>query len=214
YAFSENFILPLSHDEVVHGKGSLLAKMPGDDWQKFANLRAYYAFMWGHPGKKLLFMGQEFAQREEWSESRALDWWLLDAPAHEGMRRLISDLNTVYRELPALHARDCEPEGFEWLVAGDHANSVLAWARKAPGAPPVVVVSNFTPVPREDYHLPMPAAGKWVERINTDAGWYEGSNLGNRGAVTAIAGNACGLPATARLVRPPLPALLRQYEPD
>lgn len=214
YAFSENFILPLSHDEVVHGKGSLLEKMPGDDWQKFANLRAYYAFMWGHPGKKLLFMGQEFAQREEWNESRALDWFLLDAPTHEGMRRLISDLNTVYRELPALHARDCEPEGFEWLVAGDHANSVLAWTRRAPEAEPVVVVSNFTPIPREDYHLPMPRAGKWVERINTDAGWYAGSNTGNKGAVVATEGNAYGFPATARLVLPPLSTLFLQYEPD
>ncbi|WP_127142953.1 1,4-alpha-glucan branching protein GlgB [Pelagibacterium montanilacus] len=213
YAFSENFILPLSHDEVVHGKGSLLSKMPGDDWQKFANLRAYYAFMWGHPGKKLLFMGQEFAQREEWSEEGALDWWLLDAPAHEGVRRLVSDLNTVYRELPALHARDCEPEGFEWIVASDQANSVLAWTRRAPGEPPVVVVSNFTPVPRERYQLPMPAAGKWIERINTDAEWYAGSNQGNRGAVTAREGNDYGFPATADLVLPPLSTLILQHDP-
>src|SRR5690606_512119 len=172
YAFSENFVLPLSHDEVVHGKRSLLDKMPGDDWQKFANLRAYYAFMWGYPGKKLLFMGQEFGQRSEWNEAQALDWWLLDAPAHEGIRRLISDLNVVYRELPALHERDCEPEGFEWIIASDQANSVLAWMRKAPDAPPVVVITNLTPVPRENYRLPMPAVGRWIERINTDAAWY------------------------------------------
>src|SRR5690606_16823260 len=158
YAFSENFVLPLSHDEVVHGKGSLLNKMPGDDWQKFANLRAYYAFMWGHPGKKLLFMGQEFAQRDEWSESRALDWWLLDAGMHEGVRRLVSDLNHAYRELPALHARDCEPEGFEWIIGNDHQNSVFAWMRRAPGAEPVVVIANLTPVPREGYVVPMPLA--------------------------------------------------------
>ncbi|WP_417582756.1 1,4-alpha-glucan branching protein GlgB [Pelagibacterium sp.] len=213
YAFSENFTLPLSHDEVVHGKGSLLNKMPGDDWQKFANLRAYYAFMWGYPGKKLLFMGQEFAQREEWNEAQALDWWLLDAQAHEGIRRLVSDLNTVYRELPALHERDCEPEGFEWIIANDHANSVLAWVRKAPDAAPVVVITNLTPVPREQYRLPMPAAGRWIERINTDAGWYAGSNTGNQGVVTATKGNEFGYPATAEVVLPPLSTLILQFEP-
>jgi 1,4-alpha-glucan branching enzyme len=214
YAFSENFTLPLSHDEVVHGKGSLLTKMPGDDWQKFANLRAYYAFMWGYPGKKLLFMGQEFAQREEWSEAQALDWWLLDAQSHEGVRRLVSDLNTVYRELPALHGRDCEPEGFEWIIANDHANSVLAWVRKAPDASPVVVITNLTPVPREKYRLPMPAAGRWIERINTDAGWYAGSNTGNQGVVNATKGNEFGYPATAEIVLPPLSTLILQFEPE
>ncbi|RDE10169.1 1,4-alpha-glucan branching protein GlgB [Pelagibacterium lacus] len=214
YAFSENFTLPLSHDEVVHGKGSLLTKMPGDDWQKFANLRAYYAFMWGHPGKKLLFMGQEFAQRDEWNEAQALDWWLLDAPAHEGVRRLVSDLNTVYRELPALHARDCEPEGFEWIIASDRANSVFAWVRRAPGAEPVVVISNMTPVLREKYRLPMPASGRWTERINTDAGWYAGSNKGNQGVVMATEGNEYGYPATAEIVLPPLSTLILQHEPD
>ncbi|WP_196257813.1 1,4-alpha-glucan branching protein GlgB [Pelagibacterium limicola] len=214
YAFSENFILPLSHDEVVHGKGSLLSKMAGDDWQKFANLRAYYAFMWGYPGKKLLFMGQEFAQREEWNESEALDWWLLDAPAHEGVRRLVSDLNTVYRELPALHARDCEPEGFEWIIANDAANSILAWVRRAPDHPPVVVITNFTPIPREGFRLPVPAAGRWIERINTDAGWYHGSNMGNQGVVIATPGNEFGYPATAELILPPLATLILQFEPD
>lgn len=213
YAFTENFILPLSHDEVVHGKGSLLEKMAGDDWQKFANLRAYYAFMWGYPGKKLLFMGQEFAQRDEWNESKALDWWLLDAPAHEGVRRLVSDLNAVYRELPALHARDCEPEGFEWIIANDHANSILAWVRRAPDHPPVVVITNFTPVPRTGFRLPMPAAGRWIERINTDAGWYNGSNTGNQGVVNATPGNEYGYPATAELVLPPLATLILQFEP-
>ena len=138
YAFTENFVLPLSHDEVVHGKGSLIAKMPGDGWQQFANLRAYYAFMWGYPGKKLLFMGQEFAQGAEWSEARGLDWWQLDIPAHQGVQSLVRDLNALYRSRPALHARDCEGEGFSWLVADDHANSVYAWLRKAPDAQPVV----------------------------------------------------------------------------
>jgi 1,4-alpha-glucan branching enzyme len=161
YAFSENFVLPLSHDEVVHGKGTLLTKMAGDDWQKFATLRAYYAFMWGYPGKKLLFMGQEFAQRREWSEERSLDWDLLGAPAHEGVRTLVRDLNRSYLARPALHARDCEGEGFEWLIADDSANSIFAWLRKAPDAPPVAVISNFTPVPRIDYsvHCRLPANG-------------------------------------------------------
>ncbi|WIY51772.1 1,4-alpha-glucan branching protein GlgB [Devosia sp. YIM 151766] len=214
YAFSENFVLPLSHDEVVHGKGSLLGKMPGDDWQQFANLRAYLAFMWGYPGKKLLFMGQEFAQRAEWSESKALDWFLLDSPNHEGMRRLVADLNTAYRSLPALYERDCEPEGFEWVIANDHTNSVLAWLRKAPGADPVLVISNLTPTPRSGYKVPMPIAGRWVERINTDAGWYAGGNKGNQGAIMAHAVEGRHLPAEAELYLPPLATLFLKYEPD
>ncbi|MDB5622179.1 MAG: glgB [Devosia sp.] len=213
YAFSENFVLPLSHDEVVHGKKSLLEKMPGDDWQKFANLRAYYALMWGHPGKKLLFMGQEFAQREELTEAHSLDWWLLEAGMHEGMRRLIADLNAAYRQLPALHERDCEPEGFEWVIGNDHANSVFAWLRKAPGADPVLVVSNMTPVPRGNYKIPMPIAGKWVERINTDAGWYAGSNTGNQGAVTAYPVEGMHWPAEAEIYLPPLSTLFLKFEP-
>jgi 1,4-alpha-glucan branching enzyme len=214
YAFSENFVLPLSHDEVVHGKGALLSKMPGDDWQQFANLRAYLAFMWGHPGKKLLFMGQEFAQREEWSESRSLDWWLLDSPPHEGMRRLVADLNAAYRSLPALHERDCEPDGFEWVIGNDHTNSVLAWVRKAPDADPVLVISNFTPVPRSGYKVPLPKAGRWVERINTDAGWYSGGNTGNQGGVLAKAVEGQHWPAEAEVFLPPLATLFLKYEPD
>jgi 1,4-alpha-glucan branching enzyme len=214
YAFSENFVLPLSHDEVVHGKGALLSKMPGDDWQQFANLRAYLAFMWGHPGKKLLFMGQEFAQREEWSESKSLDWWLLDSPPHEGMRRLVADLNAAYRSLPALHERDCEPDGFEWIIGNDHSNSVLAWIRKAPDADPVLVISNFTPVPRSGYKVPLPKAGRWVERINTDAGWYSGGNTGNQGGVVAKAVEGQHWPAEAEVFLPPLATLFLKYEPD
>ena len=214
YAFSENFVLPLSHDEVVHGKGALLSKMPGDDWQQFANLRAYLAFMWGHPGKKLLFMGQEFAQREEWSESKSLDWWLLDSPPHEGMRRLVADLNAAYRSLPALHERDCEPDGFEWIIGNDHSNSVLAWVRKAPDADPVLVISNFTPVPRSGYKVPLPKAGRWVERINTDAGWYSGGNTGNQGGVVAKAVEGQHWPAEAEVFLPPLATLFLKYEPD
>ncbi len=212
YAYSENFILPLSHDEVVHGKGSLLAKMGGDDWQQFAGLRAYYGFMWGWPGKKLLFMGQEFAQREEWNEARGLDWYLLDAPAHDGVRRLIADLNAAYRELPALHARDNEPEGFEWLIGNDQTNSVFAFARKAPGADPVVVISNMTPMPRENYRVPMPLAGTWVERLNTDAGWYGGTNTGNQGKVVARSSEVEGLGPYADIYLPPMSTLFLKYE--
>ena len=212
YAYSENYLLPLSHDEVVHGKGSLIAKMSGDDWQQFAALRAYYAFMWGWPGKKLLFMGQEFAQREEWNEGKGLDWWLLDATMHEGVRRLVTELNAVYRAQPALHARDNEPEGFEWLIGNDHANSVFAWVRRAPGASPVVVVSNMTPVPRQGYRVPMPKAGKWTERVNTDAAFYGGSNAGNQGKVIAHESGAKEMGPYADLFLPPLATLYLTYD--
>ncbi|MHB1103586.1 MAG: 1,4-alpha-glucan branching protein GlgB [Devosia sp.] len=213
YNFAENYVLPLSHDEVVHGKGSLISKMSGDDWQQFASLRAYYAYMWGWPGKKLLFMGQEFAQREEWSEAKGLDWWLLDAGMHEGVRRLVGDLNGAYRELPALHARDNEPEGFEWLIGNDHANSVFAWVRRVEGSDPVVVIANMTPVPRDNYRVPMPVVGNWVERINTDAGWYGGSNTGNQGKVVAHGVEGEHWPAYADLYVPPLATLILKYEP-
>ncbi|HUV32328.1 MAG TPA: 1,4-alpha-glucan branching protein GlgB, partial [Devosiaceae bacterium] len=202
YAFSENFVLPLSHDEVVHGKGSLISKMPGDEWQQFANLRAYYGFMWGHPGKKLLFMGQEFAQRTEWNDNAALDWWLLDAPAHEGVRRLVADLNALYRDTPALHARDCEPSGFEWLIANDTDNSVFAWVRRAEGSPPVIVICNLTPVTRSGYVVPAPEAGTWRERINTDAEIYGGTNVGNQGLIAAEPGDHAGWPASLSLTLP------------
>ena len=209
YAFSENFVLPLSHDEVVHGKGTLLSKMSGDDWQKFATLRAYYAFMWGYPGKKLLFMGQEFAQRGEWSEARALDWHLLDASAHGGVRALVRDLNAAYRGKPALHARDCEGDGFEWLIADDRRNSVFAWLRKAPDEAPVAVISNFTPVPRQDYRVPLPIAGKWREIINTDAASYGGSGGGNGGWVEAVAGGNGDVAAEVSV--PPLATIMLEY---
>jgi 1,4-alpha-glucan branching enzyme len=212
YAFSENFVLPLSHDEVVHGKGTLLSKMAGDDWQKLAGLRAYYGFMWGYPGKKLLFMGQEFAQQREWSESRGLDWHLLDQPAHAGMKMLIADLNRLYRETPALHARDCEADGFEWLIVDDDANSVYAWLRKAgDGAPPVAVVTNFTPVPRDSYRLPLPKAGRWRELLNTDASSYGGSGRGNLGAITARAEPSHGQPASAEISLPPMATVMFEY---
>ena len=185
YAFSENFVLPLSHDEVVHGKSSLLHKMAGDDWQKFATLRAYYAMMWGYPGKKLLFMGQEFAQRDEWSEERALDWHHLDHAPHRGVQLLIGDLNRLYRSRPALHARDCEAEGFEWVVVDAAADSIFAWVRRAPGAAPIVVISHFTPLPRQGYRMRLPSAGRWREVVNSDALEYGGSGAGNMGIVTA-----------------------------
>ncbi|MCM2290834.1 1,4-alpha-glucan branching protein GlgB [Allorhizobium sp. BGMRC 0089] len=210
YAFSENFVLPISHDEVVHGKGSMIAKMPGDDWQKFANLRAYYAFMWGYPGKKLLFMGQEFAQWSEWSESRSLDWTLLQYPLHEGMRRLVRDLNFTYRAKPALHARDCEGDGFEWLIAEDMDNSVFAFLRKAPGEKPIAVIANLTPVYHERYRLNLPVAGRWREILNTDAEIYGGSGKGNGGRVEAKKTEDGGFAAVLAL--PPLAVILLEPE--
>jgi 1,4-alpha-glucan branching enzyme len=209
YAFSENFVLPLSHDEVVHGKGTLLSKMSGDDWQKFANLRAYYAFMWGYPGKKLLFMGQEFAQRDEWSEARQLDWHLLQFRPHGGMRQLIRDLNYLYRSRPALHMRDCEADGFSWLIVDDAQNSVFAWLRKAPEGNPIAVVSNFTPILRENYRVPLPQAGQWREIINTDGAEYGGSGKGNAGHVIATA-NAGG-DASATMLLPPLATVMLEF---
>jgi 1,4-alpha-glucan branching enzyme len=205
YAFSENFVLPLSHDEVVHGKGSLLTKMSGDDWQKFANLRAYYGMMWGYPGKKLLFMGQEFAQRREWSEERALDWDLCGSPAHAGVKTLVRDLNHLYAAKKALHARDCEGQGFEWLQADDADNSVFAWLRKAPEERPIAVISNMTPAFHGDYVLKLPHEGKWREVLNSDAAIYGGSGKGNLGIVQAKGG-------TARLVLPPLATVMLEFE--
>ena len=209
YAFSENFILPLSHDEVVHGKGSLLGKMPGDRWQKFANLRAYFGFMWGHPGKKLLFMGGEFGQEREWNHNQSLDWHLLDDPAHAGVKDAIRDLNRLYVSTPALHSRDTEAAGFEWLVADDQDNSVIAWARKGREAGQIaVVVSNFTPVPRENYRIGVPAAGYYREAFNSDAGIYGGSNVGNMGGREADATQSHGQAHSLSLTLPPLSTMI------
>ncbi|ARC88720.1 1,4-alpha-glucan branching protein GlgB [Rhodovulum sp. MB263] len=208
YAFSENFILPISHDEVVHGKGSMLAKMPGNDWEKFANLRAYYGFMWGHPGKKLLFMGQEFAQRAEWDRAGELDWGVLGADWHGGMQRLVRDLNTLYRATPALHVRDCEPEGFRWVEANAADMSVYAWLRQGlDGDPPVAVVANLTPVERTGFRLGLPRPGRWREVMNTDAAIYGGGNRGNLGGVLAGEREHQGLPFSAELTLPPLSVL-------
>jgi len=206
YAFSENFVLPLSHDEVVHGKGSILGRMPGDAWQRFANLRAYYTFMFGHPGKKLLFMGAEFAQEREWNHDRALDWHLLDDPAHEGVRLLIRDLNHLYRALPALHARDCEPDGFEWVVMDDTERSVFAWLRRGRNAGEMcLVVVNFTPVVYQDYAIPVPISGSWREAFNSDSTRYGGTDVGHGGRVQAKSTATGG---ELMLTLPPLAGLI------
>ncbi len=210
YAFSENFVLPLSHDEVVHGKGSLLAKMPGDDWQKFANLRAYYGFMWGHPGKKLLFMGQEFAQPNEWHHEQELPWALLDDARHAGIQHLVRDLNNLYQKYPALHQLDCDPAGFEWLSNDDAEQSSLAWLRKAANGELVLVISNFTPVPRNDYRVGIPDGSPmaWHEVLNTDSRHYGGSDLGNGAEFLQVEDiPAHGHQRSIRLTLPPLSTL-------
>ncbi len=205
YGFTENFVLPLSHDEVVHGKGSLFGRMPGDRWQQFANLRAYFAFMWTHPGKKLLFMGGEFAQEAEWNHDQSLDWYILEYADHRGVQQLVRDLNHLYRELPALHVKDSERSGFDWLDWQDADDSIFAFVRYGrDGDPPVVVVSNMTPIVREDYRLGVPEAGWWRERLNTDSGVYGGSNIGNAGGVQSEAIESHGHPASVLLRLPPL----------
>jgi 1,4-alpha-glucan branching enzyme len=187
YAFSENFILPLSHDEVVHGKRSILGRMPGDAWQRFANLRAYYGFMFGHPGKKLLFMGNEFAQENEWSHDRSLDWDLLKEPRHRGVQALVRDLNRLYRDVPALHELDCDSAGFEWLVLHDSDHGVFAWLRKGRDTRErCLVVVNFTPEVYRNYRIRVPFAGVWREVLNSDAAIYGGSNVGNAGSVKTL----------------------------
>ncbi len=211
YAFSERFTLPLSHDEVVYGKGSLIRKMPGDAWQKFANLRAYLAFMWTYPGKKLLFMGSEFAQDREWNHDTGLDWDLLDHPPHAGMQALVRDLNGAYRRIPALHQGDCDPMGFRWVVVGDSTNSVFAYLRlAADGSPAALVICNFAPAPRYDYRIGVPHDGAWSEVLNTDASGYGGSNMGNGGALQADALPMHGFPASLSLTLPPLATLILQ----
>ncbi|MBV9078557.1 MAG: alpha amylase C-terminal domain-containing protein, partial [Methylobacteriaceae bacterium] len=209
YAYSERFVLPLSHDEVVHGKGSLLTKMAGDDWQKFANLRALYAMMWGYPGKKLLFMGGEFGQEREWNHDRSLDWHLTGDPLHRGLQALVRDLNGAIRALPALYEKDSEAAGFQWLVADDAENSVIAWARRGDDPDrPVIVVSNFTPVPREGYRIGVPCPGFYREVVNTDAALYGGSNMGNGGGVAAEEAESHGQAYSLTLTLPPLATLI------
>ena len=204
YAFSEQYLLPLSHDEVVHGKGSLLAKMPGDRWQQLANLRALYAWMWAHPGKKLLFMGGELAQEREWDHDGSLDWHLLDDPAHAGVQQLVRDLNHVYRATPALWERDAEESGFAWVEAEDAAANVLAFCRYAEDGTPLLCVANLSPVPRPDYRVGVPAGGVWRELLNSDAAAYGGSGVGNLGMATATASEYKGFGWSMTVTLPPL----------
>ncbi len=206
YAFTENFVLPLSHDEVVHGKGSLLAKMPGDDWQKFANLRLLLGYQFGQSGKKLLFMGGEFGQRKEWNHDEGLEWNLLDYTPHRGLQQWVRDLNRLYREETALHEFDCRGDGFEWVDCDDHDASVISFLRKGSSAP-VLVVCNFTPVPRTDYRIGVPLGGTWKELLNSDALDYGGSGLGNLGSVEAQDIPKHGRPSSLSLTLPPLAVL-------
>ncbi len=212
YGFTENFVLPLSHDEVVHGKRSLFGRMAGDRWQQFANLRAYFAFMWTHPGKKLLFMGGEFAQEAEWNHDQSLDWYVLEYEDHRGIQQLVRDLNHLYREIPALHVKDAERDGFDWLDWQDADNSIFAFVRHGGDAdPPVVVISNLTPVVRQGYRLGVPRAGWWRERLNTDSALYGGSNVGNAGGVQSEAIESHGQPASVLLNLPPLATVIFEF---
>lgn len=208
YQYSENFVLPLSHDEVVHGKSSLLGKMPGDTWQKFANLRAYYGYMWGYPGKKLLFMGNEFAQGREWNYQESLDWFLLDQQHgghwHSGVQQFVKDLNRAYKENPALYQLDCDPLGFEWLVVDDYQNSVFAFERRSRNGERIIVISNFTPIPRHDYRIGVSVAGKYAEILNSDSGFYQGSNFGNYGEIASEEIESHGKENSVNLSIPPL----------
>jgi len=221
YAFSENFILPLSHDEVVHGKGSLVGKMPGDEWRRFANLRSLLAYMWAHPGKQLLFMGSEFGQVSEWSADNGLDWWVLEYGVHRGVQRLSKDLNAIYRRSPALWQLDTDPEGFSWIDANDAQGNVLSFLRfgsspGAPGAAPdaapdavgtLACIANFSASPHLTYRVGLPRAGRWREVLNTDAEIYGGSGVGNLGGVEAVAEPWHGRPASATIALPPLGVL-------
>lgn len=215
YAFSENFILPLSHDEVVHGKGSLLDKMPGTGADKFANLRAYYGFMWGHPGKKLLFMGCEFAQGAEWNHNSSLDWHLLDNDLHHGVQTLVRDLNNLYSTTPALYELDAKPQGFEWVEENDADQSIFAWVRQGVnGTPPVLVVSNFTPVERNNHRIGVPEAGHWVERLNTNAKCYGGNGNGNLGGVNSEAVASNGRAHSVSMTVPALSTIFFELKKD
>ncbi|MCM3657129.1 1,4-alpha-glucan branching protein GlgB [Agromyces mediolanus] len=212
YAFSEHYVLPISHDEVVHGKGSLVRKMPGDHWQQLANTRAYLAFMWAHPGKQLLFMGQEFGQLSEWSEERGLDWWILDQPSHRQLAEFVARLNHVYRRLPSLWQLDDDAAGFEWVDGGAAAENVVAFLRYDRAQVPLLCVVNFAGRPHEGFRLGLPAAGRWVEVLNSDALEFGGSGVGNLGAVDAVDAPWAGRPASASVTLPPLGALWLRFE--
>ena len=214
YAFSENFVLPLSHDEVVHGKGSLLEKMPGDDWQKFANLRLLYGYQYTTPGKKLLFMGSEFGQRSEWNHDEQLDWELLKEPSHDSLRRYVGDLNRLYRDYPALYELDCSPDGFSWIDADDAAHSIYSFCRFARNGETILVVLNFTPEPQNDYGVGVPHAGKFVELLNSDAEIYGGGNIGNLGDIAVTDQPQHGRPHSIEINIPPLAVLVLKHFPE
>jgi 1,4-alpha-glucan branching enzyme len=207
YAWSENFVLPISHDEVVHGKRSLAAKMPGDFWQRLANVRALLGFMWSFPGKQLLFMGCELGDEREWSEERGMDWSLRHDPPHAGVAHLVRDLNAAYRANPSLWTRDTTPEGFSWIVGDDAANNTFAFQRIGDEGELLVCVANFAAVPHEGYRLGLPRSGRWTEVLNTDAEIYGGSGVGNLGTVYADGHGWHGQPASASLRLPPLGVL-------
>ncbi|MBL7794284.1 MAG: alpha amylase C-terminal domain-containing protein, partial [Saprospiraceae bacterium] len=209
YAFSENFMLPLSHDEVVHGKGSLIRRMPGDEWQRFANLRTLFGYMFTHPGTRLLFMGGEFAQTSEWSLEKGLDWWLLQYDVHKGMKEWVKALNHYYTHQPALYEKQFAPEGFEWVEHNDHSNSVLSYMRKGANAnKPVLVVCNFTPVVREGYELGVPAGGTWKIALNSDDKTYGGSGYAIAASVKAKKESKHGRPYVISVNLPPLAVLV------
>jgi 1,4-alpha-glucan branching enzyme len=214
YAYSENFLLPLSHDEVVHGKGSLLRKMPGDRWRQLANLRAFLALMWAHPGKQLLFMGGEFGQEAEWAESHELDWWLLDHPEHAGLQRLVTDLNRIYRDSTALWTQDSDPAGFEWIDANDAAGNVFSFLRWGSDGSVLACLANFSAVPHEGYRVGLPQSGAWTEIVNTDAIDYGGSGVGNLGVVESEDVAWHGRPTSVTLRLPPLGTLWLRHESD
>jgi 1,4-alpha-glucan branching enzyme len=213
YAFSENYVLPLSHDEVVHEKRSLLGKMPGDDWQRRANLRLLLLWQFTYPGHKLLFMGGEFGQPGEWDHDRGLDWDCLQGQGHTGILRLTADLARLYRETPALHARDFRPDGFAWIDCDDAEQSTMVFRRVDTGGE-AVVAFNFTPVVRDDFLIGLPAAGAWRECMNTDSEYYGGSGQGNLGRVAAGVGAHQGQPASATITLPPLGGVILEREPD
>jgi 1,4-alpha-glucan branching enzyme len=214
YAFNENFVLPLSHDEVVHGKGSLLDRMPGDDWQRFANLRLLYGYMFTQPGKKLLFMGDEFAQGREWNHDRSLDWHLLEYAPHEGVRRWVADLNRMYRQEPAAHTHDFDVTGFDWIDMHDSANSVLCYLRRGPvAADTLLVICNFTPVLRTNYRAGVPEGGFWRELLNSDAALYGGSGAGNFGGCEATPMPSHGRLRSLTLTLPPLATIVLKRDP-
>jgi 1,4-alpha-glucan branching enzyme len=204
YAWSENFVLPLSHDEVVHGKGSLIGKMPGDKWQRLANLRSLLAYMWAHPGKQLLFMGGEIGQEREWNHDWSIDWHVLDDPAHRGLQKMVADLNKTYQSIPALWEQDFTPEGFRWIDANDADNNVISFYRKGADDSVVACICNLSPLPRSDFRVGLPKKGPYSEVLNTDAAPYGGTNTGNMGSVVAVDRPWHGLGYSADVTLPPL----------